>query len=256
MPRRGRPRKFTAPSRAVTLTLPENVLAALDALDHDLSRAVVRIAQPELAKRPHPPAEVATFGRRGVIVVNPEPDARGTHRHRAGPALRWARTDFVRRVDDHRASRAPDSGCAGRSGAARGGRADLQEHRGDSEDGPALRRCHAAAAPHHPARIHPAGETPCPAPCAEAPALNPLVTFPFGRSSRACSRGVCYLVTQTTTVLGLIGAFALSGAAEVRAQQPSPSRPGFINVNVGAQPQRRTIADVRRAFPSTTRPPP
>jgi hypothetical protein len=70
MPRRGRPRKFTAPSRAVTLTLPEDVLAALDAVDHDLSRAVVRVTQPQLAKRPHPPAEVATFGRRGVIVVN------------------------------------------------------------------------------------------------------------------------------------------------------------------------------------------
>lgn len=71
MVRRGRPRKFTAPSRAVTLTLPEDVLAALAALDHDLSRAVVRVTQPEMAKRPHPPAEVATFGRRGVIVVNP-----------------------------------------------------------------------------------------------------------------------------------------------------------------------------------------
>lgn len=70
-PRRGRPRKFIAPSRAVTLTLPEHVLAALDAVDHDLSRAVVRVTQPQLAKRPHPPAEVATFGRRGVIVVNP-----------------------------------------------------------------------------------------------------------------------------------------------------------------------------------------
>jgi hypothetical protein len=70
-PRRGRPRKFIAPSRAVTLTLPENVLAALDAVDHDLSRAVVRVTQPQMAKRPHPPAEVATFGRRGVIVVNP-----------------------------------------------------------------------------------------------------------------------------------------------------------------------------------------
>ena len=70
-PRRGRPRKFIAPSRAVTLTLPEDVLAALDAIDHDLSRAVVRVTQPHMAKRPHPPAEVATFGRRGVIVVNP-----------------------------------------------------------------------------------------------------------------------------------------------------------------------------------------
>jgi hypothetical protein len=55
----------------VTLTLPEDVLAALDALDHDLSRAVVRVTQPHLARRPHPAAEVTTFGRRGVIVVNP-----------------------------------------------------------------------------------------------------------------------------------------------------------------------------------------
>jgi hypothetical protein len=51
--------------------LPESVLAALDAVDHDLSRAVVRVTQPQMANRPHPPAEVATFGRRGVIVVNP-----------------------------------------------------------------------------------------------------------------------------------------------------------------------------------------
>ncbi len=55
MPRRGRPRKFIAPSRAVTLTLPEDVLEALDALDHDLSRAVVRVTQPHMARRPHPP---------------------------------------------------------------------------------------------------------------------------------------------------------------------------------------------------------
>ena len=70
-PRRGRPRKFSGPSRPVTLTLPLHVIAALSAVDADLSRAVVRIAQPELARRPHPPAELATFGRRAVIVVNP-----------------------------------------------------------------------------------------------------------------------------------------------------------------------------------------
>jgi hypothetical protein len=69
--RRGRPRKFTLPSRPITLTLPERVIDALGALDRDLSRAVVRLAQPELGKRPHPPAELATFGRRSVIVVNP-----------------------------------------------------------------------------------------------------------------------------------------------------------------------------------------
>src|SRR6188508_1185391 len=70
-PRRGRPRKFMVPSRAVTLTLPESVIAALEAVDRDLSRAVVRIAQSEMGKAPHAAAELATFGRRAVIVVNP-----------------------------------------------------------------------------------------------------------------------------------------------------------------------------------------
>ncbi len=70
-PRRGRPRKFMVPSRAVTLTLPESVIAALEGVDHDLSRAVVRVAQSEMAKAPHAAAELASFGRRAVIVVNP-----------------------------------------------------------------------------------------------------------------------------------------------------------------------------------------
>src|SRR5262245_51260004 len=70
-PRRGRPRKFQAPSRAITLTLPEHVIEALGAVDTDLSRAVVRLVQPELAKQPHAPAELARFGQRAVIVVNP-----------------------------------------------------------------------------------------------------------------------------------------------------------------------------------------
>ena len=47
------------------------MIAALEAVDHDLSRAVVRVAQPEMAKVPHPAAELATFGRYAVIVVNP-----------------------------------------------------------------------------------------------------------------------------------------------------------------------------------------
>ena len=70
-PRRGRPRKFTAPARPVTLTLPDHVIDALTALDPDLGRAIVRLAQPLLADRPHPPAELTTFGRHSVIVVNP-----------------------------------------------------------------------------------------------------------------------------------------------------------------------------------------
>jgi hypothetical protein len=70
-PRRGRPRKFTGPSRAITLTLPLDVVEALGAIDADLSRAIVRLTQPELAKRPHPSAELVVFGKRAVIVVNP-----------------------------------------------------------------------------------------------------------------------------------------------------------------------------------------
>ena len=70
-PRRGRPRKFSRPSRAVTLTLPEEVLDALAAVDPDLSRAVVRVDPAEHGPAPHPPAELAAFGRHAVIVVNP-----------------------------------------------------------------------------------------------------------------------------------------------------------------------------------------
>lgn len=74
--RRGRPRKFSRPSRAVTLTLPVDVIAALSAIDRDLSRAVVHVAQPVLAKasilapQARPAAELARFGHSAVIVVD------------------------------------------------------------------------------------------------------------------------------------------------------------------------------------------
>lgn len=70
-PRRGRPRKFAAPSRAVTLTLPEHVIDALRSVDADLSRAVARLAGPAAVKQAHPPAELARFGRHAVIVISP-----------------------------------------------------------------------------------------------------------------------------------------------------------------------------------------
>ena len=47
------------------------MLEALSTLDPDLGRAIVRLAQPVLGDRPHPPAELATFGRHSVIVINP-----------------------------------------------------------------------------------------------------------------------------------------------------------------------------------------
>ena len=68
-PRRGRPRKFSGPSRPVTLTLPVATIEALAAVDADLSRAIVRIVQPGVRRR-YAAAELATFGRRAVIVVN------------------------------------------------------------------------------------------------------------------------------------------------------------------------------------------
>jgi hypothetical protein len=69
--RRGRPRKFAAPSRAVTLTLPESVIASLAAIDRDLSRAIVGLAKRRAPKNGHPPADLAVFGRRAVITIQP-----------------------------------------------------------------------------------------------------------------------------------------------------------------------------------------
>jgi hypothetical protein len=71
-PRRGRPPKFSRPSRSVTLTLPEDIVAALGALDPDLSRAIVRIVAPMATGRVvHRPAELTPYGRSAVIVVVP-----------------------------------------------------------------------------------------------------------------------------------------------------------------------------------------
>jgi hypothetical protein len=69
-PRRGRPPKFSRPSRSVTLTLPEDVVATLGTIDPDLSRAIVRIVAPMAAGRGmHQPAELTAYGRSAIIVV-------------------------------------------------------------------------------------------------------------------------------------------------------------------------------------------
>ncbi len=69
----GRPRKFGRASRAVTVTLPEDVLTQLASIDADLGRAIVasvtRAAPPRA--RSAPPAELATFGHHAVILVTP-----------------------------------------------------------------------------------------------------------------------------------------------------------------------------------------
>ena len=72
--RRGRPQKFGRPSRAVTLTLPEDVIAALARIDDDLSRAIVQVMQPALSSRAaKPPVELSKFGKGAVIIVKPVP---------------------------------------------------------------------------------------------------------------------------------------------------------------------------------------
>lgn len=68
--RRGRPRKFSRPSRAVTLTLPDDVIAALRTIDTDLSLAIVRALETRVPEAPRSPAEITTCGGdRSVIVV-------------------------------------------------------------------------------------------------------------------------------------------------------------------------------------------
>jgi len=71
--RRGRPRKFGRPARAVTLTLPEDVITTLHAVHVDLSHAVVRLVQSG-GQWPTPsrsPAELTRFGSNALILVEP-----------------------------------------------------------------------------------------------------------------------------------------------------------------------------------------
>jgi hypothetical protein len=71
---RGRPRKFAGPSRAVTLTLPEETLAQLSTVHDDVSHAIVRLAGSQRPAKTHrAPAELATYGRRAVIIIRPTP---------------------------------------------------------------------------------------------------------------------------------------------------------------------------------------
>ena len=71
-PRRGRPRKFGRPAEPVTITLPDDVVLALRAVDPDLSRAIVRLAETCVASVvPRPPVELTYYGHSAVIVVTP-----------------------------------------------------------------------------------------------------------------------------------------------------------------------------------------
>jgi hypothetical protein len=69
----GRPRKFGRPSRAVTVTLPDDVLGRLHAVDHDLGNAIVRMVETRAGRGTATPraAEIASYGNHAVIVVTP-----------------------------------------------------------------------------------------------------------------------------------------------------------------------------------------
>jgi len=69
----GRPRKYGRAARAVTVTLPEDVLARLAVVNADLGQAIVALTERN-GKGPVPrrqPAEIAAYGNHAVIVVNP-----------------------------------------------------------------------------------------------------------------------------------------------------------------------------------------
>jgi hypothetical protein len=69
----GRPMKYGRAARAVTVTLPEDVLARLGAVHTDLGRAIVALAERHGAPRVRPirQAEIAAYGNHAVIIVNP-----------------------------------------------------------------------------------------------------------------------------------------------------------------------------------------
>jgi hypothetical protein len=69
---RGRPRKFGRPARAVTLTLPHDIIDRLGRLDADMGRAVVGLVERAPRKtNTRRPAEVVSHGNHSVILVTP-----------------------------------------------------------------------------------------------------------------------------------------------------------------------------------------
>jgi hypothetical protein len=72
--RRGRPSKFGRAARAVTVTLPEDVIARLTAINLDISRAIVQLTENRAAARPRTvpaPVELSEYGQGALIVVSP-----------------------------------------------------------------------------------------------------------------------------------------------------------------------------------------
>jgi hypothetical protein len=68
----GRPQKYGRPSHAVTVSLPEDVLARLRSVDADLGRAIVALVERDTKPRAaiSASAELASYGNHAVIVVD------------------------------------------------------------------------------------------------------------------------------------------------------------------------------------------
>jgi hypothetical protein len=70
----GRPAKYGRVAQPRTITLPEDILVRLAAIDPDLGRAIVTLTErrraPSLRRRP---VELAVYGTRAIILVTPVP---------------------------------------------------------------------------------------------------------------------------------------------------------------------------------------
>ena len=73
--RLGRPKKYGRPARAVTVTLPEDVLVRLANTHADVGTAIVNLVERKTSSRLQPvaAAEITRYGRHAVIVVTPLP---------------------------------------------------------------------------------------------------------------------------------------------------------------------------------------
>ena len=72
-PRLGRPRKYGRPARAVTVTLPEDVLGRLASVHADIGSAIVHLVERRTRERKGriPSAELTRYGNHAVILVKP-----------------------------------------------------------------------------------------------------------------------------------------------------------------------------------------
>ena len=71
--RLGRPTKYGRPARAVTVTLPEDVIGRLSTIHSDVGVAIVNLVERNKPTQlaPVAPAEITSFGKHAVIAVTP-----------------------------------------------------------------------------------------------------------------------------------------------------------------------------------------